>query len=103
MNRLAFVGVACAMMACHPTPNPPDVDAGPGPTIDASPSADTAAGSVSPTGIWNALLEAGCVAPDDGGPMTIAQEEALDADAWLACMAAGGSVQACGAPCSDAN
>lgn len=55
----------------------------------------------SATRVWNELLEAGCVAPDDAGPRAIADEYALkdDADAWLACMWDGGTVAACRAPC----
>lgn len=51
--------------------------------------------------VWTALVEAGCVAPDDKGPRAIADEYVLkdDADAWLACMWAGGSTASCRAPC----
>jgi hypothetical protein len=83
--KSVFFGLVVAgAIGCHTTPSPP-----PNPTP-----------VVSPATIWAELLDAGCVAPDDGGPASIASEEAIDGgptDAWLTCMAAGGSAQACNA------
>ncbi len=55
-----------------------------------------------PTSVYLDLVEAGCLAPDDAGPSSIAEEEALGADAgfpWLDCLFDGGTVASCNVPC----
>lgn len=50
--------------------------------------------------VYAALVEAGCLAPEDGGVDYVAQEHTLpDQPAWLACLYDGGSVPGCGVPC----
>ena len=72
---LALLGVACK------TP--------PASTVDAST-------------VYNELVTAGCLAPDDAGPSTIAQEHALpDQEPWMACLWDGGTVASCNVPCSS--
>ena len=95
--------VGCA--SCNPTPTPipaaPDggadaaTDAEPLPVeIDAS-SVDATTAQV----IYEALVEAGCMAADDGGALAIAQEQTLDADPWLQCLFNNGSIGSCNVPC----
>jgi hypothetical protein len=53
-----------------------------------------------PTQIYDELVEAGCLAPDEGGPQAVLQESQSDvAPAWLACLFGGGTIRGCGAPC----
>lgn len=60
---------------------------------------------VSPTAesVYLALVEAGCLAPDEAGPSDIAQESALG-DAgfpWLSCLFDGGTISTCNVPCDQ--
>jgi len=52
--------------------------------------------------VYSALVEAGCLAPSDGGVAAVhAQHAAPDEPAWLACMYVHGStVQTCAVPCT---
>lgn len=51
--------------------------------------------------IYTELVEAGCMAPDDGGIAAIAQEHALlDQAPWLGCLWDGGSLTSCAVFCS---
>lgn len=78
MRIAASVSVAVAMLfAAARCSRPP-----------ASPSVD----------VQGKLVEADCMAPDDSG----AVQQALASDAapaWLTCLAAGGTIGGCGAPC----
>ena len=50
--------------------------------------------------VYQALVEAGCLAPDDGGLAAVVEESQSDAEpSWLACLFDGGTVQSCGVPC----
>ena len=51
--------------------------------------------------VYNALVTAKCIDPnDDGGIQAVAAEHAMaDQPAWMACLYAGGSVASCGVPC----
>ncbi len=51
--------------------------------------------------VYQALVDAGCIAQSDSGASDVALEEASDAaPEWFTCMWNGGSVADCGAPCS---
>lgn len=81
---LAAAGIVCALAACPSIPpyTPPQ-----------TPNADDVR-------VYGALVEAGCLASDEGGAIVLDQVHArVDQPAWVACMYDGGSVQACGAPC----
>ena len=56
--------------------------------------------TVTATQIAAELEDAGCVAPGPGVADAVAAELATGHDAWLACMADGGSVASCDAPCT---
>jgi hypothetical protein len=89
MRTLLAIVVAVGLTACNgcqPSPAPPP------------------ATPVSPTTIYNELVEAGCFAPTDAGPNDVARELALPSPpSWVTCMADGGSVQTCAAvPCTPA-
>lgn len=53
--------------------------------------------------VYGALVEAGCLAPDnDAGVSAIIAEHAMGTDAWLQCLYTdGGTVASCGVPCSS--
>jgi hypothetical protein len=58
-------------------------------------------GPTSAAGLAAELVEAGCVVASPTLAASIQAEEASDAaPPWLQCLAQGGSVSACGAPCS---
>jgi len=80
---VVFGLAACS--SCQPTPQP-------APPAPPDPRAVT---------IYNELVEAGCLAPDDGGAATVAAEHALgDAqESWLVCLYNGGTIQGCKVPC----
>jgi hypothetical protein len=53
------------------------------------------------TSVYNALVDAGCLAPDEGGAALITQELATDSGfPWLGCLVDGGTVAGCNVPCS---
>lgn len=50
--------------------------------------------------VYNELVEAGCIAPDDASYAAV--QEGLQSDAqppWFACLADGGTVAGCSVPC----
>jgi hypothetical protein len=54
--------------------------------------------------VYGELVNAGCLAPDDGGVTAVAQERALpDAPPWILCLFDGGTVAACQVPCDAAS
>lgn len=60
----------------------------------------TPAASPTPTSVYGALIEAGCLSPTPEGVQSVADEHAsADQPAWLACLFDGGAVNICGAPC----
>ena len=50
--------------------------------------------------VYQSLLDAGCLAPSDGGVAAIEAEHATGHDAWMNCMYDGGTVDACAVPCN---
>jgi hypothetical protein len=55
------------------------------------------------TSVYNELVAAGCLAPDDGGAAAVAEEHAAaPQEPWMACLWDGGTVAACGVPCDGA-
>jgi hypothetical protein len=78
--KLVTLGFAAALVCCKVS-NPPSMNA---------------------TAVYNELVDAGCMAPDDGGATAVAQELALGdaADPWLTCLFGGGTVASCNVPCS---
>ena len=60
--------------------------------------------SISPTAnaVYAQLVDGGCLAATNGGPLAVQQEEGSDAaPAWFQCLWDGGSTTACGVPCND--
>jgi hypothetical protein len=49
--------------------------------------------------VYNALVDAGCLGPSDGGVAAVAAEHASPNPAWLNCMYNGGTVGGCQVPC----
>ena len=87
--------VTAFMSACGScAPSPPSPVSPPAPT----PAPTTPPPPVTPISVtvYNELVEAGCMDPDDGGPLAITEQWASDVhDPWLACLYDGGTVQAC--------
>lgn len=89
----AFVAALTLAAACsHTSPLPP-------PTLsDAEPPPAT----LPPATVYDELVEAGCLSPDDSGEglLGVVEDEHSDAEeTWLVCLFAGGTTNACGAPC----
>ncbi len=76
MRLLALI--AATLVACHSTSAPTDQS------------------------VYGALVEAGCLAPSDGGVAAVAAERATGHDAWLSCLYDGGTIQSCAVPCTKA-
>lgn len=52
------------------------------------------------TNVYNALVAGHCVAAGDDAKQAVADElSRVDRPDWMTCLADGGSVAACGAPC----
>lgn len=52
--------------------------------------------------IYQALVQAGCLAPDDSGLGAVQLGVASDAaPGWFTCLLDGGTVASCGVPCGD--
>jgi hypothetical protein len=93
----AFI-LACALAAtCKPSPAPP-----PAPPPGPLPPVPVVSPAVE---VYNKLVAANCMAPDDAGVEAVAEEYASFAstEPWIACMWVGGSVSACQAPCDSAS
>ena len=91
ITALACLEAACG--ACTPAPTP-----SPAPPIEISDAAET----TPPAAIYQELVSGGCLSPDDSGEglLGVVDLEFSDAEPpWLACMAAGGTVASCVAPC----
>jgi hypothetical protein len=51
--------------------------------------------------IYSELVEAGCMKEDDSGLDAVTRERALNPPkAWMNCLSGGGTVSACGVPCT---
>lgn len=81
--RLLVLAAMAMAAGCKPAPSP-------GPPQP--PTADT---------VYEALVDAGCLAPTADGVDAVAEEHALGGDAWLDCLYDGGTVRACAVPCSS--
>lgn len=83
MKRVIIL-IAALSTACPPKPAPPPPSSGP--------TAES---------VYEALVAANCLAPDDGGAAAVDQEHALPTqEVWLACMyVEGGTVTSCAVPC----
>lgn len=82
MTRLASAILLGCLLACS-KPGPPAV-------------------TVTNESVYAALVEAGCLASEDGGVAYVQQEHSLpDQPAWLACLYDGGTVAGCGVPCDQ--
>ena len=77
---LVLVGACGACSSCQPAPTPAL------PTDQA---------------LYFEMVDAGCMAPDDGGPAYFTKERTLNPPpAWFNCLASGGTVAGCAVPCS---
>lgn len=77
-----YVWLVGLMLSCHATTPPqPDVVPGGLPTIE----------------VYEEVVDAGCLAPDDSGQglASIAVDHLDGGKPWLECLFAGGTVQAC--------
>lgn len=80
--RLAGLGVICAAAACPRPYTPPQ-----------TPDADDYR-------VYVALVDAGCMARDEGGAMALDEAHANAAQpSWMNCLYDGGTVQSCDVPC----
>lgn len=60
----------------------------------------TPAAAPSDQSVYNALVEAGCLAPDpEGGVQAVALDRQIGDHAWLNCLYDGGTVKSCNVPC----
>jgi len=103
--------VAVLLVGCTPavtpdggtdaTPPPPSLDASPvDASTDVSPVESSLDASPVATTIYNELVEAGCMAPNDPtGPSALAQSLAAGDFPWLPCLFDGGTVTSCNVPC----
>jgi hypothetical protein len=80
--KLGLCLALLAALSCKPAPAPAPV------------------ASVSSEAVYNALVDAGCMAPAGDGPDAVAEEGAkASPPGWLTCMFNGGSVGDCETPC----
>ena len=72
--------------ACQPTPAPPP----PGPPVP----------TIMAVTVYNEMVAAKCMDPDDGGAAAMQEAHLADyQEPWMACMFNGGTVVGCRAPC----
>lgn len=84
MKALLFASLLAASGTCGPTPSPP-----PAPP------------SLSPAAIYSELVDGHCYAPSEGGVAVVTQESQLKPPPlWYECLQEGGTIAACGVPCS---
>jgi hypothetical protein len=81
--KLAITICAVVLAGCNSCQPPPPVQA-----------------TASDQAIYTKLVEAGCLAPSDGGVQAVHEELAMDArPAWANCLSNGGTVADCNVPC----